>query len=62
MGCAYTGSAGGPMRTEMPTATCENDAAEKDKMMTASNHDRTAAFFPFIFIFIFIFSAIPPGF
>jgi hypothetical protein len=28
MGCAYTGNGGGPKRTEMPTATCPNDAIE----------------------------------
>src|SRR3954447_11912705 len=28
MGCAYTGRGGGPMRTETPTETCPNDAAE----------------------------------
>jgi hypothetical protein len=32
----------------MPTAICENDAAEKDKIMIASNNHRTAALFRFI--------------
>ena len=41
MGCAYTGSGGGPMRTEMPTETCPNDAAENDNTRMLNNTQRT---------------------
>ena len=34
MGCAYTGSAGGPTRTEIPTPICADDAAESDNTET----------------------------
>jgi hypothetical protein len=36
------------MRTETPTAICENDAAEKDRMMIANSSQRIAARFLFI--------------
>ena len=36
------------MRTEMPTAICENEAPEKDRMMIANNSQRSAALFLFI--------------
>src|SRR5690348_83592 len=41
MGCAYTGSGGGPMRTEMPTETCPNDTAENDNRRMLNNTQRT---------------------
>jgi hypothetical protein len=34
MGCTYTGSAGGPIRTEMPTEIWAGDAVENDKTET----------------------------
>src|SRR2546426_2017967 len=40
MGWAYTGSAGGPMRTE--TKTCAKDAVEKVKSKTAIKIQRPA--------------------
>src|SRR5437879_2317108 len=41
------------MRTEMPTATCENDATEKVKMTTANISHRTTARFPFMTLSLF---------
>jgi hypothetical protein len=40
MGCAYTGRAGGPMRTDIPTATCPNDAAENAMIITLNSTQR----------------------
>jgi hypothetical protein len=34
MGCAYTGSAGGPIRTEIPIPICADDAVESDNTET----------------------------
>jgi hypothetical protein len=48
MGCAYTGRAGGPMRTDIPTATCPNDAAENAIMITLNSTQRNADRFMFI--------------
>src|SRR5581483_10492072 len=45
MGCAYTGSGGGPMRTEMPTATCPNEAAENVTTRMLNKAQRTMDFF-----------------
>ena len=41
MGCAYTGNAGGPMRTEMPTVICAKDAAERHMTAIANSSQRT---------------------
>src|SRR4029077_1973553 len=40
MGCSYTGRAGGPTRTEMPTAIWACAAAEKEIIRTANNSQR----------------------
>jgi hypothetical protein len=34
MGCAYTGSAGGPIRTEIPMPMAAADGVDKDKTET----------------------------
>jgi hypothetical protein len=34
MGCAYTGSAGGPIRTEIPMPICAADGVDSDKTET----------------------------
>jgi hypothetical protein len=34
MGCAYTGSAGGPIRTEIPIPICAGDGVESDNTET----------------------------
>jgi hypothetical protein len=46
MGCAYTGSAGGPMRTEIPIPICadeavESDSTETDNIKTANTNPET---------------------
>jgi hypothetical protein len=49
IGCAYTGSAGGPMRTEMKS--CANDAVERVITTTANTSQRTAVRLIDIFCF-----------
>jgi hypothetical protein len=39
MGCAYTGSAGGPIRTEIPIPICADDVVESDN--TESDNIKT---------------------
>lgn len=55
MGCAYTGSAGGPTRTETPTATCaydavESDNTETDNIKTPNTSQRTERFILIAFL------------
>jgi len=36
MGCGYTGSAGGPIRTEIPIPICADDVVESDNTETVN--------------------------
>jgi hypothetical protein len=55
MGCAYTGNAGGAIRTEMPIPICadagvDSDSTETDKIKTPKNPTPNLRIERFIFI------------
>jgi hypothetical protein len=37
MGCAYTGRAGGPIRTEIPIPICADDGVDNDSTETVNS-------------------------
>jgi hypothetical protein len=41
MGCAYTGSGGGPIRTEIPIPIAADDAVESDNIKTPNTNPNT---------------------